>query len=90
MAGFVECLDNDEAEEGTETGDGEEHVPHLSFKLCTMSCLRSQPAILILQKLSVCIIALLTELPQTFNFQTQTQIHKRRWQESDMKPRFIS
>lgn len=28
MAGFVECLDNEEAEEGTEKGDGERQVPH--------------------------------------------------------------
>jgi len=26
MAGFVECLDSEEAEEGTEDGDGERRV----------------------------------------------------------------
>jgi len=29
MVGFVECLDNEEAEEGTEKGDGETVIPHL-------------------------------------------------------------
>uniref|UniRef100_A0AAQ5ZKN5 Nucleoporin 205 n=1 Tax=Amphiprion ocellaris TaxID=80972 RepID=A0AAQ5ZKN5_AMPOC len=31
MAGFVECLDNEEAEEEAEKGDGEKNIPHLLF-----------------------------------------------------------
>lgn len=34
MAGFVECLDNEEAEEGTEKGDGEREVPYLFLAVC--------------------------------------------------------
>ena len=43
MAGFVECLDNEEAEEGPETGDGEmmlfvTYVPcHMSLEALTSS-----------------------------------------------------
>lgn len=33
MAGFVECLDNEEAEEGTEKGDGERDVLYLLLVL---------------------------------------------------------
>lgn len=29
MAGFVECLDNEEAEEATEKGDGERDAAHM-------------------------------------------------------------
>lgn len=34
MAGFVECLDNEEAEEGTEKGDGERDVTYLFVDVC--------------------------------------------------------
>lgn len=53
MAGFVECLDNEEAEEGTENGDGERDAL-LSVKvlLCLKTLLSSafdlNPAVLIL------------------------------------------
>lgn len=36
MAGFVECLDNEEAEEGTEKGDGKRD---LLWKLYHLLCL---------------------------------------------------
>lgn len=37
MAGFVECLDNEEAEEGTENGDGERLVVFIGLK--TIFCM---------------------------------------------------
>lgn len=37
MAGFVECLDNEEAEEGTEKEDGERDL--FLFKNCTIFCI---------------------------------------------------
>lgn len=42
MAGFVECLDNEEAEEGTENRDGERDVACIIFlqpRNCTILCI---------------------------------------------------
>lgn len=54
MAGFVECLDNEEAEEGTEKGDGETDILLsknftnfcVSFKSCCFNTMTAKPVYL--------------------------------------------
>lgn len=45
MAGFVECLDNEEAEEGTEKGDGKRDLlwkSSTTFCVCSNSCFHTR------------------------------------------------
>ena len=53
MAGFVECLDSEEAEEGTENGDGERDVVlsvtfFISPKTVPSSAFGLNPAVFVL------------------------------------------